>query len=82
MFYYHKLVTQKSWKDLLDIISLIQHESFDYQKARRILRGYKLEPALKTLNEMLSENNQIPKLSLNTHKFSKIKKEILAGFKI
>src|SRR3989304_5263640 len=45
----------KGRKDMLDIISLIQLESFDYKKTRRILRSHKLEPSLKTLNEMLSE---------------------------
>ena len=70
----------KGRKDMLDIISLIQLESFDYKKTRRILRSHKLEPSLKTLNEMLSETSQIQELNLNTHKFSKVKKEMLVGF--
>ncbi|MEX1061527.1 MAG: nucleotidyl transferase AbiEii/AbiGii toxin family protein [Patescibacteria group bacterium] len=70
----------KGRKDLFDILSLVQKETFSYKISNDILKKYEFKKELENLRNILSESNQIPELNLNTHKFSKLKKEMLTKF--
>lgn len=69
--------TPKGRKDFLDIISLLMSTEAHNGKIRKILQENGLDNSRKTFQEFLKESSSIPELSLNSHYFSKLKKNRL-----
>lgn len=68
----------KGRKDLIDIISLLLLDDFDYVFFKKILKKYNLHEYNEVVNVIFSKTKDIPELGLNRHFFAKRKKEIVS----
>lgn len=66
----------KGRKDFLDLISLTVSKVCDLSVVSKILEKYNLKAERDISVEFLNESTEIKELSLNSHGFSRIKKEI------
>lgn len=71
--------TPKGRKDFLDIISLYR-SGINLVGITQIISKYKLTKEMDIFREFLSETTSIVELNINSHYFSKFKKNILAVF--
>jgi len=70
--------TPKGRKDFLDILSLyLSLKTNPFVLAAKLAQVYKLQPSLKFFTRILSENTDIPELTLNNHQFAPIKQSLL-----
>ena len=67
----------KGQKDLIDIVSLIASENFDFSYFKNLIKNYNLNTNLELLKEIFTITKEIPELNFNQHGFSKLKKDIL-----
>ena len=75
--YMERKTSIKGQKDILDIISLLFLNDFDFDFYKDTLNKYRLMNYSGELIKMLSETNELSELGINKHFFSKKKKEIL-----
>jgi hypothetical protein len=66
----------KGQKDLIDIVSLVLLEDFDFKYLLSLIKKFNLEKYLQVLEKLISETKEVPELNLNQHAFSKKKKKI------
>lgn len=66
----------KGRKDFLDLISLFVSGNINIEKVSQIINNYSLRESLKNFNDFLVETTQIKELNLNSHVFSKVKKDL------
>ncbi|MEK7597753.1 MAG: hypothetical protein AAB441_03875 [Patescibacteria group bacterium] len=71
----------KGQKDLIDIISLILLEDFDFKYLLDIIKKYHLEKYWQVLEKLIQEIKEVPELNLNQHIFAKKKKKLLEQVK-
>lgn len=69
--------TPKGRKDFLDLISLVLAEVTDLPKINTLIHTFHLEESNQVFKEFLSEHNQISELSLNAHRYSRLKQNAL-----
>lgn len=67
----------KGRKDLVDIVSLFSLSDFDWERYKKIIKGYDLEEIAEATKKIIKETTQIQELDLNTHKMANFKKKIL-----
>ncbi|MBI5123321.1 hypothetical protein HZA75_05690 [Candidatus Roizmanbacteria bacterium] len=67
----------KGQKDLIDVISLVLLEDFDFKYLSNLIKKYRLENYLKILEKLIIDTKEIPELNLNQHAFAKKKKKLL-----
>ncbi|KKP66281.1 MAG: hypothetical protein UR68_C0050G0008 [Candidatus Roizmanbacteria bacterium GW2011_GWA2_35_19] len=67
----------KGQKDLIDVISLVLLEDFDFKCLSRLIEKYKLKKYLDVLEKLILETKEVPELNLNQHAFAKKKKKLL-----
>lgn len=70
----------KGRKDLIDLISLISSEDFDWDRYRKTLKGYGLQEYLRFAKEEIAKVSEINEIGLNVHKMARLKKKILPLF--
>lgn len=75
--YQARKTSLKGQKDLIDIVSLMTLDDFNFHFYKKVLKKYDLTPYLDSLREMIVLIKEIPELGLNPHYFAKKKKEIL-----
>lgn len=75
--YQDRRASVKGQKDLIDIISLVLLEDFDFKYLSDLIKQYHLEKYLHVLEKLVLETKEIPELNLNQHAFSKRKKKLL-----
>ncbi|MEK7494992.1 MAG: hypothetical protein AAB788_04030, partial [Patescibacteria group bacterium] len=67
----------KGQKDLIDIISLVLLEDFDFKYLSNLIKKYCLEKYSAVLKKLISETKEVAELNLNQHTFAKKKKKLL-----
>ena len=67
----------KGQKDLIDIISLVLLEDFNFNYLSDLIKKHHLKKYWIVLEKLVHETKEIPELSLNQHAFSKKKKKLL-----
>lgn len=67
----------KGEKDLIDIISLVLLEDFNFKYLLSLIKKYRLKNYWQSLEELIKKTKEVPELNLNKHIFSKKKKKIL-----
>lgn len=67
----------KGRKDLLDLVSLLSLEIFDFQKLKEIAINYQKNDLLSLIQESIKTVAQIEELNLNSHQMAQFKKRIL-----
>lgn len=67
----------KGQKDLVDIISLLMLNDFDFTFFNKLLKKYGVSEYNKMIVEILKKTREIGELKVNRHFFAKKKKEIL-----
>jgi len=75
--YQERIGSVKGQKDLIDIISLIILEEFDFKYFLKLTKKYHLEKYQKLLEKIILETKGVPELNLNKHFWSKKKRELL-----
>jgi len=75
--YQERISSVKGQKDLIDIISLIILEEFDFNYFLKLNKKYHLEKYQKLLEKIILEIKEVPELNLNKHFWSKKKRELL-----
>jgi hypothetical protein len=71
----------KGQKDLIDIISLVLLEDFDFNYLSDLIKKNNLKKYWHVLEKLIQETKEVPELSLNRHSFAKKKKELLEQVK-
>ncbi|MEK9143527.1 MAG: hypothetical protein AAB481_02785 [Patescibacteria group bacterium] len=69
--------TPKGRKDFLDILSLFLSSLIDAAVVSALITRYHLEASRDILVDFLSESQEIPELALSTHRYAKVKREIV-----
>jgi len=67
----------KGQKDLIDIISLILLDDFDFRYLFFLIKKYRLEKYWQVLEKIVLETKEIIELNLNQHAFSKKRRKLL-----
>lgn len=67
----------KGQKDLIDILSLVFLEDFDFEYFFELVKNHKLAKYVDLLEKILKETKEAEELSLNRHSFGKKKRKIL-----
>jgi len=75
--YQERMGSVKGQKDLIDIISLMVLEDFDFKYFLNLIKKYHLEKYQKLLEKIILETKEVPELNLNKHFWSKKKRELL-----
>ncbi len=75
--YEDRKASVKGQKDLIDIISLLLLDDFDFIFFKKVLKKYDLEEFKKILIDIVTKTKEIPELKLNRHFFAKRRKEII-----
>jgi hypothetical protein len=75
--YQERIGSVKGQKDLIDIISLIILEEFDFNYFLKLTKKYHLEKYQKLLEKIILETKEVPELNLNKHFWGKKKRELL-----
>jgi hypothetical protein len=75
--YQERIGSVKGQKDLIDIISLMMLEDFDFKYFLKLTKKYHLEKYQKLLEKIILETKEVPELNLNKHFWSKKKRELL-----
>lgn len=71
--------TPKGRKDFLDLISLLQTQPADtLSQTIKLLKQYQLTDSPTFFRTLIGEQTSLPELSLNTHAYAKLKKNILS----
>lgn len=70
----------KGQKDLIDVLSLVLLDDFDFAYFGRLVKQYRLGSLKENLLQILNQIREVEELSLNRHRFAKIRKELLAKF--
>lgn len=78
--YKNRQASVKGQKDLIDIISLLFLDDFDFQEFIKLV-GKNKRGVLATLKSLIEETKEINELRLNRHLFAKEKKKILEKLK-
>lgn len=78
--YKNRQTSIKGQKDLIDIISLVLSDDFNFQDLVQFLGKNKTE-TLKLLKSLIEETKEVGELGLNQHVFAKTKKKILEKIK-
>ncbi|MDP2951075.1 MAG: DUF6036 family nucleotidyltransferase [bacterium] len=71
--------TLKGKKDIIDIFSLLQTRSINWQEYKGIVKKYNFKAQSKELESILNTQRQVKELGLLSHKFSQLKKEVSEG---
>lgn len=72
----------KGRKDLIDLLSLFQVQGFDFERLKEIAGRYNLENLLTVTAEEMKNVFQIEEMDLNSHRLSRLKKQVLPQLKI
>ncbi|MEK7633767.1 MAG: hypothetical protein AAB437_02895 [Patescibacteria group bacterium] len=72
----------KGQKDLIDIVSLILLENFNFKYLSDLTIKHKLIKYWQVLEKLIYETKEIPELSLNQHAFAKKKKKLLEQIRL
>lgn len=72
--YQNRRASIKGQKDLIDIISLILLENFDFKYLSDLINKYRLEKYWQMLEKLILETKEVPELNINRHAFAKKKK--------
>lgn len=75
--YQERMGSVKGQKDLVDILSLILLEEFDFKYLSNLIKKYRLEKYWQMLEKIILETKEIPELNLNKHFWGKRKKQLL-----
>jgi len=75
--YQERIGSVKGQKDLIDIISLIILEEFDFNYFLKLIKKYNLKKHQKLLEKIILETKEVPELNLNKHFWGKKKRELL-----
>lgn len=75
--YKNRKTSVKGQKDLIDIISLMLLEGFDFKYLFFLVKKYRLSENIKILVDLLEKTKEVEELNLNQHSFSKKKKKLL-----
>lgn len=75
--YQDRRASIKGQKDLIDIISLILLEDFNFKYLLDLTLKYKLKKYWQVLEKLIYETKEVPELNLNKHVFVKKKKKLL-----
>lgn len=67
----------KGRKDLLDLVSLLRLEAFNFQKLKDIATNYQKNDLLSLMQESIKTVAQIEELNLNSHQMARFKKRVL-----
>jgi len=67
----------KGQKDLIDIISLVLLEDFNFKYLSKLIDKNQLERYWQVLEKLVLETKEAPELNLNQHAFAKKKKKLL-----
>ena len=67
----------KGRKDLLDLVSLLRLEAFNFQKLKDIIRNYQKNDLLSLIRESIKTVMQIEEIDLNSHQMAQFKKRVL-----
>lgn len=67
----------KGQKDLIDIISLVLLEDFDFKYLSKLVKEHHLEKYFGVLEKLILETREIPEIKLNQHVFAKKRKKLL-----
>lgn len=67
----------KGQKDLIDIISLVLLEDFDFKYLSNLINKQHLKEYRQVFKKIILETKEIPELNLNQHVFAKKKKKLL-----
>jgi len=76
--YLNRRESIKGQKDLIDIVSLLLLEDFDFNYLFNLFNSYQLGSYWKSLRKLVLETKEIEELHLNRHAFAKKKKEIIS----
>lgn len=75
-----RIHSMKGRKDLIDLISLITLDDFDWDRYRKTLQSYGLQEYLRFAKEEITKVREINEIGLNVHKMARLKKKILPLF--
>ncbi len=75
--YQDREASVKGQKDLVDIISLILLEDFDFKYLSKLIKKHYLEKYWQVLEKLIQETKDVSELNLNQHAFSRKKKKLL-----
>ena len=67
----------KGRKDLIDLVSLIILDGFDFDRYINTIKKYDLKESLESVRKTLVETREIDELNLNVHKFARFRRKIL-----
>ena len=71
----------KGQKDLIDILSLVLMEDFEFDYFLNLVKKYRLEDYRLTLEKIIKETNEVKDLSLNRHFWGRKKGRLLEKIK-
>lgn len=80
--YKNRRVSIKGQKDLIDIVSLILLDDFDYGYFIGLIDQFHLNEYLIMIKDILIKTREVIELNLNQHNFAKIKKKLLKSFQV
>jgi len=67
----------KGQKDLIDILSLVLLEDFDFRYLLNLIKRYQLKNYWLTVKKIIKETMEVPELSLNRHFWGRKKRRLL-----
>ena len=67
----------KGQKDLIDILSLVLLDDFDFLYLSKLIKKYHLKDYWFTLEKTIQETKEVPELNLNKHFWGKEKRKLL-----
>lgn len=67
----------KGRKDLIDLVSLLNLDSFDFDKLKKIALKYQVADLLEVTAREIKAGSHLPEMNLNIHQTARFKKRIL-----
>lgn len=69
--------TVKGRKDLIDFVSLVRLENFNWERYQGLIRKYGLKKYSAFARAVLAQTQAVEELELNVHAIAKLKRKIL-----
>jgi len=79
--YQNRKGSVKGQKDLIDILSLVLLEDFDFDYFLKLVKKYQLKDYQLTLEKIIKETNEVPELNLNKHFWGREKRRLVEKIK-
>jgi len=79
--YQNRKGSVKGQKDLIDILSLVLLEDFDFDYFLKLVKKYQLKDYQLTLEKIIKETSEVPELNLNRHFWGRERRRLVEKIK-